>query len=105
MSKQTLYNIIYERAAEKGITIECGPAHRKNIDYIGSGVRLVQFPDNKKVYKYRDTLINIGIRLGLLTEKEYEEQLLEDPNLQRCPRCNQVTNVATVKQFGYCLNC
>lgn len=85
VNKQNIYNTIYERAAEKGITIEYGPNHRRDKDYIGSGVRTVRFADSNKIYHYRDTLINIAIRLGLISELEYEEHLLQNTNLQRCP--------------------
>jgi hypothetical protein len=101
---KNLINLIYQRAAEQNIKIESAPSHRRDKDHIGAGCRSVTMP-NGKVYDYRDTLVNIGLRLNLITQDEYEETLLRNPHNMRCPRCGRITEKEIVKQFGYCLNC
>lgn len=101
---KNLINLIYQRATEQGIKIESGPSHRRNTDYISAGRRLITMP-NGKIYQYRDTLINIGLRLHLITQEEYETALLNDPRNTRCPRCTKITQKEIIDQFGNCLNC
>jgi len=65
-----LHNLIYARAEERGIKIECGPKHRTTDDYTGAGRRRVVFPGGR-CYDYRGTLGQIGLRLGLISDEEF----------------------------------
>lgn len=67
-----LHKLIYRRAEEKGISIECGPKHRKNVDYVGSGRRQVRFSDSTKNYYYTGSLTDLGLRLELISQEEYD---------------------------------
>ena len=102
---ESIHKLIYERAIAKGIRIEVNPEHRHNRDYIGSGRRNVTFSDNNKVYSYTGTLIDIGIRLDLITESEYDSYILSKGKYIRCPKCESFITIAYVKQIGNCSNC
>jgi hypothetical protein len=101
---KNLINLIYQRTTTQGIKIERGPSHQRSADYISAGRRSVTMP-NGKTYNYRDTLINIGLRLNLITQEEYETALLTNTNNIRCPRCLRITQKGIIDQFGNCLNC
>ena len=105
-----LYKEIYARALARGIEIECGPAHRRGDDHIGAGRRVVWFPskfnDGKKYSReYRDTLLNIGLRLNLISESESNAAQIADGLAALCPKCGRLGSPSIIAEFGCCLNC
>jgi len=101
---KNIYNLIYKRAKEKGIKIEKAPHHKLESDYIASGRRNVRFQDSKKVYSYRGTLIEIALKLGLISEQEYDFYVLSLGDI-KCSNCNSFVSQAYVNQIGKCSNC
>jgi hypothetical protein len=99
----TLRHLIYRRAEERGIRIERGPRHRSGVDHVGAGRRRVSI--GGRTYYYRASLVDIGLRWGLVTREEVDAAILADGGA-RCPRCGRVQrDRSVIDRFGYCLNC
>jgi len=99
-----IYKLIYKRAKEKGIYIEQNPKHKLNKDYIGSGRRNVIFPGSKKIYSYAGSLIEIALKLNLISEEEYNNHLIKNGWVY-CNHCRCWTPAEYVRLTGRCSNC
>lgn len=95
--------IIRSNAEQQNIFIEI--AGHKNKTTHKSGKVFVKFPNNNRLYEYRDTITSIGLRLGLITENEVDELFIKYDNYVKCT-CGTVHKLNTgFRDPNWCGNC
>jgi len=96
MNRTDFYSAIKKRAGDKGIRIEGNGKYIKK-----KRIWQIKFEGSNKIYYYNDTLQNIALKLGLVTDNEY----MQINSLGYCPKCGRMQDKKILENYGYCLNC